>query len=174
MGHFSCITVKVAPAPRVLYDAAAMKRAARKYTPELPRSGDALTDWIFRQFVIALRSERVRIVRKKRLINPDDPYREVIRGLMDPDIHPSGNWVQILINPAKNTHRCRDEEVETLIHELSHVILPRTGERAVLAVEKILARRLSAAQKRYLKSFLPRHEVKHYPRIARAGRIATA
>lgn len=141
-----------------------MKRAAQKYLTELPRSGDTIIDWLFRQFVTVLKSERVRIARKKRLVNPDDPHRQVIRGLMDPDIHPSGDWVQILINPAKNTHRCRDEEVETLIHELVHVIMPLAGERQVLCVETILSKRLSRRQRDCLKAFLPRHEVKRYPR----------
>ncbi len=129
---------------------------------------------MFVQFVVVLRSERVRIARKKRLVNPDDPTRQAIRGLMDPDIHPSGNWVQILINPAKNTHRCRDEEVGTLIHELTHIVLPRTGERSVLRLENLLSRRFSFAQRRYLKSFIPRHEVKHYPTMSIPGRVASA
>ncbi len=151
-----------------------MKRAAQKRLQDMPRSGDTLVDWLFRQFVIILRSERVRIARKKRLINPDDPHRRVIRGLMDPDIHPSGNWVQILINPAKNTHKCRDDEVETLIHELSHVLMPRSGERAILGMESMLAQRFSPAQRRYLKLFIPKHEVKRYPGMSVPGRIATA
>jgi hypothetical protein len=141
---------------------------------ELPKSGDTIVDWLFRQFIVVLRSERVRISRKKRLTNPDDPHRTVIRGLMDPDIHPSGNWVQILINPAKNTHKCRDDEVETLIHELAHALMPRSGERSILAIENLLTRRFSAAQRRYLKSFIPKHEVKRYPRIGVPGRVATA
>lgn len=140
----------------------------------LPRCGDALVDWLFRQFVVILRSERVRISRKKRLVNPDDPHRRVIRGLMDPDVHPSGSWVQILINPAKNTHKCRDEEVETLIHELSHVLMPRSGERAILVMESLLSKRFTAAQRRMLKSFIPKHEVKRYPRISVSGKVATA
>lgn len=140
----------------------------------LPRSGDAMTDWFFKQFAAVLNNERVRVVRKRRLVNPDDPHRQVIRGLMDPDIHPSGNWVQILINPARNTHRDRNEEVDTLVHELAHVILPRTGEREILVMETLLAKRLTAAQRRYLKGFLPRHEVKRYPKLTVPGRVATA
>ena len=151
-----------------------MKRTARKHLTAIPKSGDALVDWLFRQCVIVLRSERVRVTRKRRLVNPDDPHRRVIRGLMDPDIHPSGNWVQILINPAKNSHKSRNEEVETLIHELSHVIMPRAGERAILGIEGILSRRFTAVQRRYLKSFIPKHEVKHYPRVSIPGRVATA
>jgi hypothetical protein len=140
----------------------------------LPRSGDALTDWFFRQFVAVLKSERVGIARKRRLVNPDDPHRQVIRGLMDPDLDPRGNWVQILINPARNTHQNRNEEVDTLVHELAHVILPKTAERGILAIEATLAKRLSPNQRRILKSFLPRHEVKRYPRLRVPGRIATA
>ncbi len=149
-----------------------MKRAAQKMKRDLPRSGDALVDWIFRQFIHILNSEKVRISRKKRLVNPDDPHRRVIRGLMDPDIHPSGRWVQILINPSKNTHKCRDDEVETLIHELAHVLMPRSGERSILGMESMLARRFSGAQRRYLKLYIPRHEVKKYPAAVLPGRIA--
>jgi hypothetical protein len=143
-------------------------------TASLMRSGDVLTDWFFRQFVAVLKSERVRIARKRRLVNPDDPHRQVIRGLMDPDLDPRGNWVQILINPAKNTHRRRDEEVDTLVHELAHVILPKTGERSILAIETILSRNLTREQRVCLKAFLPRHEVKKYPKVGVGGKIATA
>lgn len=138
------------------------------------RSQNPLVNWFFRQFMAVLSSERVRVARKRRLVNPDDPHRQVIRGLMDPEIHPSGNWIQILINPAKNTHRCRDEEVETLIHELAHVILPKAPEREILRIETLLSRSLTTTQRRVLKSFLPRHEVKHYPRLPISGKVATA
>lgn len=151
-----------------------MKRAAQKYEEKLPRSGDSLSDWLFVQFITFLRKETVRISRKKRLINPDDPHRRVIRGLMDPEIHPSGNWIQILINSAKSTHRCRDDEVETLIHELSHVIMPKTTERHILRIESILANKFTPSQRRYLKSFIPRHEIKKYPRLPNTRGIATA
>ena len=151
-----------------------MKRAAQKHLTDAPKSGDSLVDWMFGQCVVALRSQRVRISRKKRLVDPGDPRRVVIRGLMDPDIHPSGNWVQILINPAKNTHSNRNEEVETLIHEVAHLMLPRASERSVLRLENMLSRRFSVAQRRYLKSFIPKHEVKRYPRAIIVDRIATA
>lgn len=158
-----------------------MTRASRKKMAQLfrreaglLRSGDPLTDWFFRQFIAVLKDEKVHISRKRRLVNPDDPHRRVIRGLMDPDIHPSGNWVQILINPSKNTHRDRNEEVETLVHELAHVILPKTGERGILTVETALSKGFTPSQRRFLKSFLPRHEVKRYPKATLPGRVATA
>jgi hypothetical protein len=137
-------------------------------------SGDPLVDWFFRQFVAVLRTERVRIVRKKRLINPDDPHRRVIRGLMDPDADRSGLRVHILINSAKNTHRDRDAEVETLIHELAHVILPKASERHVLSIENILTKRLTREQRDCLKAFVPRHEVKRYPSLPATKPVAVA
>lgn len=148
-----------------------MSRHTKK---KIVRSGDPLANWFFRQFMNVLASERVRISRKRRLVDPDDPHRQVIRGLMDPKIHPSGNWIQILINPSKNTHTCRDEEVETLIHELSHVVAPKASERAILRMEAMLAKRLTMSQLRELKAFLPRHEVKRYPTLRIPGRVATA
>lgn len=125
------------------------------------RSGDSLVDCFFRQCLEILRSERVVVVRKKRLMDPDQP--RAIRGLMDPEIHPSGKWVQITISASKNTHQCRDEEVETLVHELAHVMLPKASERHILTIENILAKRLTRQQRTVLKAFLPRHEVKKYP-----------
>ena len=130
-------------------------------------SGDSLVDWFFRQFVRVLCDEKVHIVRKRRLVNPDDPNRKIIRGLMDPDMHPSGDWVQILLNAARSTHRNRDEEMETLIHELAHVIFPKTGERGILSVENILSKRMTASQRAAIKAFIPHHEVKRYPRAIR-------
>jgi hypothetical protein len=129
----------------------------------LPTSGDVLTDWLFRQFVLTLREETLIIKRKRRLVNPEDKRRGAIRGLMDPEVHPSGRYIHILINPARDANRTREDEVDTLIHELAHVVLPRSGERHILRLEELLARRFTSAQRAYLKAFLPRHEVKRYP-----------
>jgi hypothetical protein len=63
--------------------------------------------------------------------------------------------------------------VGTLIHELTHILLPRAGERSVLSLERMLTQRLSPAQQRHLKAFIPKHEVKRYPHLV-PGRIATA
>jgi hypothetical protein len=93
---------------------------------------------------------------------------------MDPDAHPSGNWVQILINPARSLHRTRDEELDTLIHELSHVVFPKARERDIARIERLLAKSLSRAQRSHLKKFLPRHQVKKYPKLWVPGGIATA
>ncbi|HXV27018.1 MAG TPA: hypothetical protein VD862_03300 [Candidatus Paceibacterota bacterium] len=143
-----------------------MYRKPRKTEPGLLKSGDRLTDWFFRQFVHFLRKETIRIKRKRRLVNPDDPHRQAIRGLMDPEIHPSGRYVHIFINPARDANRTRDDEVDTLIHELAHVVLGKTSERHVLQLEGILSRRFTRSQRRFIKLFLPRHVVKRYPRMS--------
>lgn len=137
-------------------------------------SGHPLVDWVFRQFMGVLKDYRVRVSRMKRLVDPTDPRRRLLQGLMDPEVHPSGNWVQILINPARTLHRTRDEELDTLIHELAHVVFPKARERDVARIEKLLAKSLSRTQRSYLKKFLPRHQVKKYPRLWVPGRIATA
>jgi hypothetical protein len=103
------------------------------------------------------------VIRKKRLVNPDEPDKGAVRGLMDPDVHPSGNWANIFINPAKSTHKSRDEEVETLIHELAHIIMPRSDERSILLMERLLSKRFSTEQINALKSYIPTYEVKRYP-----------
>ena len=105
-------------------------------------------------------------------MDPADKHRKTIRGLMDPLVHP--DYIHILINPARDANRNRDEEVETLVHELSHVILEQTSERDILKLETNLAKSLSRGQRTYLKSFLPRHIVKRYPKRDSLPRIATA
>jgi hypothetical protein len=123
---------------------------------QVPRSGDKLVDWVFKQFVFFLRKETVRIKRKRYVFLPSDPHREALYGLMHPK---DGNQVDILISAAKSRHCNRDEEVETLIHELSHVVFCVTHP-FIYQIEQILVAKFTAEQKNYLKSFIPRHEVK--------------
>ena len=133
-----------------------------------PRSGDPLTDWFFGQLVHALKGEHVIINRKRHLADPDDRSRTAVRGLMDPFVHPAGGFIHILINPARDANRTRDDEVETLMHELAHVIMPGVSERGILRLERVLVGNLTAHQRRYLKGFLPRHTIKHYPAMPAA------
>lgn len=118
---------------------------------------------MFRQFVAMLRDENLVIFRMRRLHDPADRSRRAIRGIMDPFVHPSGRYVHILINPAKDANQDWEEEVETLIHELAHMVMERASERSIVRIEKILAKHFTLAQKRFLKTFLPRHTIKRYP-----------
>lgn len=121
---------------------------------EVPLSGDELTDWIFKQFMFFLRRETLHIKRKKRLL---DEHRRAIKGLMESESVPK---LEITINCAKRHHENRDEEVETLIHELAHIVFWKTREGFIRQVERILIDNFTQGQKDFLKSFIPRHEVK--------------
>lgn len=149
-----------------------MPRRRYRHTSYPPRSGDPMVDWVFMQFVQFLRRETIQVRRKKRLCDPQDPHRRVLRGLMDPDTDKRSRIIHILINAAKSVHPDRDAEVETLIHELCHIVFWKTGERHILQMEAMLAKRFTDAQRRFLKSFLPRHEVKRYPGISQAVAVA--
>ncbi len=121
---------------------------------EVPLSGDKLTDWVFKQFVFFLRRETLHIKRKRRLL---DEHRRVIRGLME---HGSEQNIEITINCAKSQHESRNEEVGTLIHELAHIVFWKTREEFIRQIERILISSFTQEQKDFLKSFIPRHEVK--------------
>jgi len=128
---------------------------------EVPLSGDDWVDWTFKQFVFFLRKETLAIKRKKKLLDPDNPHRRVIRGLMQPQVGPGGHGIEITINSSKSIHCNRDKEAETLIHEVSHVVFYKTWERFIGQAESILIRRFTQEQKDFLKSFLPRSESKN-------------
>ncbi len=121
---------------------------------DVPLSGDELTDWVFKQFIFFLRKETLHIKRKKRLL---DEHRRALRGLMESEPAPE---LKITINCAKRQHENRDEEVGTLIHELAHIVFWKTRDRFIWQVEKILTENFTQEQKNFLKSFIPRHEVR--------------
>ncbi len=125
---------------------------------QVPLSGDKLTDWIFKQFVFFLRRETLYIKRRKRLLNPNDKHHRAIKGLMDPEFEPK---IEISLNSAKSVHSNRNEEVETLIHELCHILFWKTRERSIWQSERILIKKFTKEQRDFLKSFIPRHEVKN-------------
>lgn len=122
---------------------------------DVPLNGDELVNWVFKQFVFFLRRETLHIKRRKRLSDPNDKHHRAIRGLLE-----LGRIIKITINSAKSRHCNRDEEVETLIHELGHIVFRKTSERYIEQIEKILISRFTQEQKNFLKSFIPRHEVK--------------
>lgn len=128
---------------------------------KVPLSGDKLTDWVFKQFIFFLRRETLRIKRKKRLLDTDNPHRKALFGLLECDLEPAGHGIQITINPSKSKHLNRDEELETLVHELSHIVFWKVQENFIYQVQKILIKKLTPEQKVFLKSFIPRHEVKN-------------
>ncbi|MBI2670345.1 MAG: hypothetical protein HYX20_04360 [Candidatus Yanofskybacteria bacterium] len=67
----------------------------------------------------------------------------------------------IFINSAKCRHHNRNEETETLIHELCHNIFSDSRHRFINQLERVLIENFTTDQKNLLKSFIPRHEVKN-------------
>lgn len=133
---------------------------------KLPMSGNWLTDWIFKQFVVFLRKKTLKVRRKRYLVDPAASRREGLYGLLDDELDPAGRHLCILINSSRTKHPSRTHEAHTLIHELAHLTFWRTGERFICQMEKMLIRRFTPQQMRYLKSFLPCYEIKRYPRLA--------
>lgn len=126
----------------------------------VPLSGDKLVDWIFKQFILILRKPTVHIRRKKRVIDRDLRVFS-LKGMSI--FHASPYHIDIQISSARSQNPNRDEEVDTLIHELGHLLFHKfnkTEERSMEQMEEILASRFTQEQRRFLKSFLPRHEVK--------------
>src|SRR3989344_7989102 len=124
---------------------------------KVPLSGDSLTDWIFKQFFFFLQKETLRIKRKKRVVL-SDKHHKALRGLMNPEVGPSEYHIEIILSSDKKMHCNRDEEVETLIHELCHILFGKTHERFIFQMECILIKKLTIEQKNFLKTFIPRHE----------------
>jgi len=130
-----------------------------KKVKRLPTSGDRLIDWHFRQIVNILERGIYAIRKKKRLVDTDDrPPRKAIRGLYDPNLE------MIFLNASKSQHPTWQDYIETLIHEASHKLHPLSKHRGGIDdIEKILMIKFTDEQKRYLKKFIPKKEVKHDP-----------
>lgn len=116
-----------------------------------------LVNWIFARFIEILKDPKTIIRKKKRLIDPDDPRkRSVLSGLVT-------DQGDIYLNSAKSRHKNTDELLETLIHELSHILFSDTKERYIKTITKILSIKFSDKQRGILKSYIPKHEVKKNP-----------
>jgi hypothetical protein len=89
---------------------------------------------------------------KKILRHPDHKWE--LYGLLSGDV----------IFLGKHAHKQKHSPlVLTLIHEVLHVSRPRLHERRILQLEKKYFARFTDQQKRFLKSYIPKHEVKKGP-----------
>ena len=143
----------------------------RKKPRRLPTSGDRLIDWHFREIVNILERGIAAIRKKKRLVSTDEkPPRKAVRGLYDYDLE------MIFLNAAKSVHPAWQDYVETIIHETYHKIYDKkrlghkshVRHKSIDVLAKILMLKLTDEQKRYLKKFIPKKEVKQDPPPAEA------
>lgn len=121
---------------------------------KLPCSGDRLVDTLFRIIVDVLDKE-IEAIHMKRVLRDPDDHRKELHGLI----------TQGKIYLGKNKHlRTHQSLASTLIHELLHAAIETAFERRVKALEEILFVRFTDAQKRFLRKYLPKHEVKTEPK----------
>lgn len=126
-----------------------------------PLSGDYLVDWHFRLILDVIYRQIISIKKKRVLTNPDvknpQKRRETLYGLYDYETK------EIFISASKCKHPTKMSMVRALIHEIYHKITPEIFHNRIYRIENILMTRFTDEQKRYLKKFIPRHEVKKGP-----------
>ena len=125
-----------------------------------PLSGDKLTDWIFWQFILLLKNKKLRIKKKKSVIKFIGRRKKSVRGISNTTAGPDSRGIEIIISSAKSVHANKNQELETLIHELAHILFPKTREKFIRQIEDVLVAKFTRNQKSLLKSFLLRHERK--------------
>lgn len=129
-----------------------------------PLSGDRLADILFKMMIDAIYYRISSIKKKKVLTNPDekDPKkkRETLYGLHSPTTK------EIYLSASKCKHPTRVSMIPALIHEVCHEIMPDVFHRRIYQLERALKVRFTDEQKRYLRKFIPKHEVKTGPRPA--------
>lgn len=131
-----------------------MPKKKKKTAP--PLSGDALIDTIFLIMTDAIKKHVKAIRMKQKLKDPDTS--QALYGLLIYD----ENAIYIE-RPGGRGQKEKDRTLSTLIHEVLHLIMRRSFERRILRLEKVLMIRLTSEQKKYLRGFLPKHNVKKEP-----------
>ena len=128
---------------------------------KLPLSGDRLVDLLFKMMLDAINYRILSIKKKKIVTNPDekDPKkkRETLYGLHYPATK------EIYLSASKCKHPTKMSMVPALIHELLHEITDNVFHHRIYQLERALKLRLTDEQKRYLRKFIPKHEVKKGP-----------
>ena len=128
-----------------------------KKLKSIPLSGDILIDTFFKIFIEAL-DKTIEAVRVKGILRDPEDRRKELQGLLVEG--------KIYLGKRKNKKR-KSSLVGTLIHELLHVItdVNVVREGMILKLENVFYIRFTDAQKRYLRKYIPKHEVKEEPPI---------
>lgn len=133
----------------------------RKNAKGPPLCGDRLVDLLFKMILDAIYYRILSIKKKKNLTDPDEKNpkkkRETLYGLHCPDTK------EIYLSASKCKHPTKMSMIPALIHEILHEITDNIFHHRIYQLEKILALRFSDTQKRYLRKFIPKHEVKRGP-----------
>lgn len=135
----------------------------RKKPGKLPLCGDKLID-IYFQIIVDSICYKISSIKKKKAIN--NPYekdhkerRKALYGLYDP------NTNEIYLSASKCKHPTKKSMIPTLVHEILHEVLPTVFHRRIYQLEYALVNRFTEAQKRYLRHFIPKYQVKVGPKV---------
>lgn len=133
----------------------------RKSEKGPPLCGDRLVDLFFKLLIETMRYRIVSIKKKKNITDPNekDPKkkRETLYGLYDP------NTKEVFLSASKCKHPTKMSMIPALIHEIFHEIMPGVFHCRIYQLERVLKIRFTEEQKRYLRKFIPKHEVKKGP-----------
>lgn len=127
----------------------------KKRPKNIPLSGDVLVDTFFEILIEALEKTIESVRMKKILLDPDDRRKE-LHGLLS----------EGKIYLGKHKHKVKKSPlVKTLIHELLHAItdVEVVREWKIRRLERVLYIRFTDVQKRFLRRYIPKHEVKEEP-----------
>ena len=137
----------------------------RKNGKKPPLCGDRLVDLLFKMMLDAIYYRISSIKKKKVLTDPDekDPKkrRKTLYGLYDPDTK------EVFLSASKCKHPTNMSMIPALVHETFHEIMPDVFHHRIHQLERVLKIRLTDEQKRYLRKFIPKHEVKIGPRASK-------
>lgn len=130
--------------------------ASKKKRPKnMPLSGDILVDTLFEILIEAL-EKTIEAVRMKKVLRDPDNRRKELHGLL----------IEGKIYLGKHKHKVKKAPlVKTLIHELLHAVtdVEVVKEWKIRRLERVLYIRFTDAQKRFLRKYIPKHEVKEEP-----------
>lgn len=138
-----------------------MAKRGRDNVKKLPLCGDNLTDLLFKIIVDTICYQVATIKKKKNLTDPDitDPQkrRQAVYGIYDSERK------EVYLSDSKCKHPTKTSMVPALVHEVLHAAMPHVFERRIFRLDRILETRLTDKQKRYLRRFIPKHQVKTGP-----------
>lgn len=138
-----------------------MAKRKRSNIKKLPLSGDNLTDLLFKIVVDTICHKISAIRKKKNLTDPDilDPKkrRRTFYGIYDKERG------EVYLSDSRRKHPTRGSMVSALVHEVLHAAMPHVFERRMLKLDNILETRFTDRQKRYLRRFIPKYQVKTGP-----------
>lgn len=126
----------------------------KKYHPE------DLAGRMFKDIILIL-EKSVKYIRKKKCLRYKNKHDEILCGLLLWGKNAKDHV--IYLNSSKNANKNRDELAKSLLHEALHILFHTNDNTIIKPYENICWDCLNIEQKRIIKSYLPKKEVKINP-----------